>query len=71
MDRLNGAVPVDYLHDFLNRPGNSYSRSDYEKITPATTEELINAPHAVAERLVAPLLRGLGIAPRYLPYKQP
>jgi len=71
MDRLNGAVPADYLQDFRNRPGNPYSRDDYEKVTSATTEELINAPHAVAERLVAPLLRGLGIAPRYLPYKQP
>ena len=59
------------LQDFRNRPGNPYSRDDYEKVTSATTEELINAPHAVAERLVAPLLRGLGIAPRYLPYRQP
>ena len=40
-----------------------------EKVTSASTEELLNAPHAVAERLVAPLLRGLGIGPRYLPYK--
>ncbi len=71
MDRLEGAAPADYLQDFRNRPGNSYSRYEYEKVTSATTEELINAPHAVAERLVAPLLRGLGIAPRYLPYKQP
>jgi hypothetical protein len=71
VDRLNGAVPADYLQGFLNRPGNSYSRHEYEKVTSATTEELINAPHAVAERLVAPLLRGLGIAPQYLPSKQP
>jgi hypothetical protein len=50
-------------------PGNPYSRDDYERVTSTSTEELVNAPHAVAERLVAPLLRGLGIAPRYLPYQ--
>ena len=69
MDRLRGAVPLDLLQDLLGRPGNPYSREEYEKVTSASTEELLNAPHAVAERLVAPLLRGLGIGPRYLPYK--
>lgn len=69
MDRLRGAVPLDLLQDPLGRPGNPYSREEYEKVTSASTEELINAPHAVVERLVAPLLRGLGIGPRYLPYK--
>lgn len=69
MDRLRGAVPLDLLQDPLARPGNPYSRGEYEKVTSASTEELLNAPHAVAERLVAPLLRGLGIGPRYLPYK--
>jgi len=69
MDRLRSAVPLDLLQDPLRRLGNPYSRDEYEKVTSASTEELVNAPHAVAERLVAPLLRGLGIAPRYLPYK--
>jgi hypothetical protein len=69
IDRLDGAVPADYLQAFPHRPGNPYSRPVYEKVTSAATEELVNAPHAVAERLVTPLLRGLGIAPRYLPYK--
>jgi hypothetical protein len=70
MDRLRGAVPLDLLQGHpLHRPGNPYSRDEYERVTSASTEELVNAPHAVAERLVAPLLRGLGIAPRYLPYQ--
>jgi hypothetical protein len=69
MDRLRGAMPLDLLQDPLRRLGNPYTRDEYEKVTSASTEELVNAPHAVAERLVAPLLRGLGIAPRYLPYK--
>jgi hypothetical protein len=70
MDRLRGAVPLDLLQGHpLNRPGNPYSRDEYEKVTSASTEELINAPHAVTERLAAPLLRGLGVASLYLPYK--
>ena len=69
MDRLRGAVPLDLLQNPLSRLGSPYSRDDYERVTSASTEELVNAPHAVAERLVAPLLRGLGIAPRYLPYQ--
>ncbi len=68
MDRLRGAVPLDLLQDPLRRLGSPYSRDEYERVTSASTEELVNAPHAVAERLVAPLLRGLDIAPRYLPY---
>jgi hypothetical protein len=68
-DRLRGAVPLDLLQDPLGRLGNPYSPEEYEKVTSAATEELLNAPHAAAERLVAPLLRGLGIGSRYLPYK--
>jgi hypothetical protein len=69
MDRLRGAVPLDLLQDLLSLAGNPYSREEYEKVTSASTEEMLNAPHTLAERLVAPLLRGLGIGPRYLPYK--
>ena len=53
----------------LRRLGSPYTRDGYEKVISASTEELVNAPHAAAERLVAPLLRGLDIASRYLPYK--
>ena len=67
MDRLRGAVPLDLLQG--GNPLHPYSREEYEKVTSASTEELINAPHAVAERLLAQLLRGLGIAQQYLPYK--
>ena len=69
MDRLRGAVPLDLLQGPFRRSGNPYSRDEYERVTSASTEELVNAPHAVAERLVAPLLRGLGVAPQYLPYQ--
>jgi hypothetical protein len=70
MDRLRGAVPLDLLQGHpLHRPGNPDSRDEYERVTWGSTGELVDTPHAVAERLVAPLLRGVGIAPRYLPYK--
>jgi Schlafen, AlbA_2 len=69
MDRLLGAVPLDVRDSPLGGPGDPYSRDDYEKVTSASTEELSNAPHAVAERLLAQLLRGLGIAQKYLPYE--
>jgi hypothetical protein len=70
MDLLRGAVPLDLIQGHpLDRPGHPYNRDDYERVTSASTEELVNSPHAVAERLVAPLLRGLGIAPRYLPFQ--
>lgn len=70
MDRLHGAVPLDLVQSRpFEGPGNRYSRDEYEKTTSASTEELVNAPHAVAERLLAPLLRGLGVAPKYLPYQ--
>jgi hypothetical protein len=70
MDRLRGAVPLDLLQGHpLRRPGNPYTRDEYKRVTSASTEELVNTPHAVAEHLVAPLLRGLGIAPQYLPYQ--
>ena len=69
MDRLRGALPLDLVvGDPFHRIGHAYTRDEYEKTTSATTEELVNAPHAVTERLVAPLLRGLGIASRYLPF---
>jgi hypothetical protein len=69
MDRLLDAVPADIRDSPFGGPGNAYSRDDYEKVTTASTEELANAPHAVAERLVGQLLRGLGIAQKYLPYE--
>jgi Schlafen, AlbA_2 len=69
MDRLYGAAPLDLLQDPLHRLGSPYSRGEYERVTSAATEELVDAPHDVTERLVAPLLRGLAIAPRYLPYR--
>jgi Schlafen, AlbA_2 len=69
MDRLRGAVPLDLIAKAPFGRGNPYSRDDYERGTSAATEELVMTPQAVTERLVAPLLRGLGVGPDYLPYR--
>jgi hypothetical protein len=52
-----------------HRTGHAYTRDEYQRLTSASTEEMVTAPDAVAERLVAPLFRGLGIARLYLPSK--
>jgi hypothetical protein len=69
IDRLRGVVPVDRVAGGSFGPGNPYTDEEYERITSASTDELIDAPQLVVEHLVAPLLRGLGIESRYLPYK--
>ncbi len=69
MDLLRGVVPLDIRDSPFGGPGNPYSRDDYDKVTTASTEELANTPHAVAGRLLGQLLRGLGIAQKYLPYE--
>lgn len=61
IDRLRGVVPMDKLVGPGNPPGHPYTRDEYERFTAASTEELVNAPHAITERLLAPLLRGLGL----------
>jgi hypothetical protein len=70
IDRLRDVVPADKVYPAPGQPriGYPYTRDDYERTTTAATEELINAPQAVTERLLAPLLRAVGVAPRYLPY---
>jgi hypothetical protein len=64
LDRLRGVLPVDHFTTHA-AVGSPYSRDAYERVTSASTEELVNARQAVAERLVAPLLRALGVTNRY------
>lgn len=65
MDRLRGALASDKVEDDFRNAGHPYTRDDYERVTTATTEQLVNTPEAVADQLVMPLLRGLGVAARY------
>lgn len=65
MNRLRGVLAWETARDLMRRPGHPYTRDDYERTTTATTEQLVNTPRAVADQLVMPLLRGLGVAARY------
>ena len=60
MDRLRGTQPWNKVQNPMTWPGHPYNRDDYERVTSATTEQLINTPADVANQIVAPLLRGLG-----------
>lgn len=65
MDRLHGAQASDKAQDLLNWSGHRYTRDNYERVTTASTEQLVNTPKTVADQLVAPLLRGLDITTQY------
>lgn len=66
--RLRGAVPLDRLARPGALVGGPYSRDEYERVTSASTEDLVLAPAPIVERIVAPLLRGLGVESLYIPY---
>ncbi|GAA0812231.1 AlbA family DNA-binding domain-containing protein [Spirilliplanes yamanashiensis] len=46
-----------------------YGRERYQRVTTAVTDDLIAQPQQVVERLLGPLLRGLGVGHRHLPYR--
>ncbi len=65
---LNGAWAHEYVqHDDIDMI-QPYNRDIFQRMTAAHTIELADQAAAVTERLVAPLLRGLAIDSRYLPY---
>ncbi|MBM7774376.1 hypothetical protein JOD54_004580 [Actinokineospora baliensis] len=67
MNRLRGVRPWNDLHSGLGYPGHPYTRDQYERVTAATTDQLVTTPAAVADKLIAPLLRALGVAARHSP----
>jgi hypothetical protein len=64
LDGLRGVLPVDHFETHA-AVGSPYSRDAYQRATTGSTEELVNAPLEVAGRLVAPLMRALGVIDRY------
>lgn len=64
---LAGAVPYEATHQF-DQPRDRYIREDYDAVTTASTADLVTQPHAIVERLLVRLIRGLGVAARCLPY---
>ncbi|MEU8251615.1 hypothetical protein [Nonomuraea sp. NPDC048916] len=68
LDGLQGAMAYDYVEHGDDDTVRLYDRPAYERTALCTTEQLLEQPAVFTERLVGPLLRGLAIAPRYLPY---
>lgn len=71
LDGLRQALAYDHVEQGDEDTIHPYSDSEdtYERTTPCTTDQLLTQPAAITERLVGPLLRGLTIDKRYLPYK--
>lgn len=61
MDRLRGSLPWSIARNPMNLPGHPYNREHYERVTTASTDQLLDTPEAVANQIVAPLLRGLAV----------
>jgi hypothetical protein len=65
---MKGAIAYEYVQHGDADMVQPYNRDTYQRITNVHTIELADRTAAVTERLVAPLLRGLAIDQRYLPY---
>ncbi|GAA4193311.1 hypothetical protein GCM10022288_26900 [Gryllotalpicola kribbensis] len=67
---VNGLVgKSSYLfqQELWQQSGPVYDRDEYEEVTVASLDDLVNEPQAVAYRLVGGLLRGLGTDNRWAP----
>jgi hypothetical protein len=75
MDRLRDVVPSQAHSTVDARYGYTsitpFPADEYLRFTITTTQELAEAPERVVERLAKPLLKGLGVAPRFFPYEDP
>ena len=68
IEGLGGSVPVEAMRDPDLFTYDRYDPDVYERITTATTGDLVDQAPAVIERLLAMLLRDLRIDTNYLPY---
>jgi hypothetical protein len=71
IDRLRGRMPSQAHSEMTMRRYSPYQAETYVKMTDTTTQEMEQAPHEVVGRLMAGLLRGLGVVDRFLPYEDP
>lgn len=65
VDGLRDALAYEYVQQGDDDVVRPYGQDLYERTTLCGTDELIDHPAAVTERLVVPLLRGLAIDHRY------
>jgi hypothetical protein len=68
---LRGLLPIDAYDEMRMQRFHPYPHDIYFRAARASTRDLESQTPAVVERLVGPLLRGLGVARRYLPYESP
>ncbi|WNB85758.1 hypothetical protein [Cellulomonas sp. ATA003] len=62
---------TEVLDSFSGRRFAGYPRPEFLRVVTATSGELVSQTPDVVSRLVEPLLRGLGVTSRYLPYAHP
>jgi transcriptional regulator with XRE-family HTH domain len=68
LDGLRGALADEHVRHGDDDTVRGYDQDVYERMVYRSAKELLDQPAAVTEQLVAPLLRGLSISRRYLPY---
>ncbi|MYW97441.1 hypothetical protein G3I59_44220 [Amycolatopsis rubida] len=69
VDRMRNVLAADKMSPGMGWYAHPYSRDDYVRVTSASTGQLVETQREIAERLVAPLLRGLDVADTYIPVK--
>lgn len=68
---LRGVLATQSSSDAGVRRYSPYPSEDYAATTATTTREMIEETSSVVNRLSARVLRGLGVASRFLPYTDP
>jgi hypothetical protein len=68
IEGLVGSVPIEATRDPDLFTWDRYDVDVYERVTTATTGDLVDHTEAVIERLLATLVRGLRVDAIYLPY---
>lgn len=71
VDRLHGVPATAAMGETMGRRYAGYPRAEFVRVVTATTGELVSQTPDVVGRLLEPLLRGLGVTSRYLPYTDP
>ena len=70
VDGLQGVMASDAYGSGVHGL-DGYQGSVYEHLADTTASEMAERPQDIVNRVVAPLLRGLGVEGRYLPYDDP
>lgn len=69
VDRLKGKNPSVAYSEIGRRSFGPYQDDEYVNVAEVNRRTALESPSSVVGEVVRPLLRGLGVADRYLPYK--